>query len=314
MPVARTLRGAIRSRGMNTKPSTSSPANAPGKPEIIESKLIVGDNPEVLKSAEKWLNEQGYRLEYQASRAMEEAGFEASLGSMLAGSDGVQREVDVLARSRKCELVREQPYECAWVEFAALIECKFAKRPWIMLGDVRHPKAEGLLAALPHSRSMRLGRKAASRSLLQSDLSSFSSMRDSLARSVVVSHSPRGDEDAYRTLQKVADLAWAASQSEPAAKLGRGAIFILPVVIIDGPLFAATYAAEEGRFRIARRRIGHLLWSAPKLPLTLIDLVEASCLPAYLKLLQPSRDQLTALAIHRLKTMPAAMVVAPSNS
>lgn len=299
-------------KASETRPGEE-PQSSPRHP-ASSTQVIFGDDPAILRSSEQWLNEQGYRVEYETAKALEDAGFEATLGAMLPGTDGTERDIDVLARSRKCELIRRSPYECTWVEFAVLVECKYSKRkPWVMMGDAKRPGLERLLAALPHSRPMRSGRNATRRATARAPLHSLQSMRDAFGRGLVVAHSQHGDKDAHRALQKVTDVSWTVARRAPVADVGRGVVIVLPLIVVDGWLLASDYSSDDKRFRVQRRKIGHLLWSGPGLPPTLVDVVEHSSLPAYLKLLQVTRDEVIAFAAERLKAAPARLAGTPET-
>ena len=172
---------------------------------------------------------------------------------------------------------------------------------------MRHAGPSVMLSALPHSRALNAGRRAIGRASRAAPLYSLQTSRSCLSRSLVVAHSREGDRDPYQALSKVADLSWAAARSAPVAKLGRGAVLIVPLVVVDGCLLASEYSTERKRFCVHRRKIGHLLWSGPRLPPTQIDVVELSCLPSYVKLLQSTRDELFTLATERLRALPSRL-------
>lgn len=274
-----------------------------------------GEKLDEKAAAERWLNEQGYRLEHRTALALENAGFATLHGAQYTDLAGKEREVDVLGKFQECKIDKESSVAgCVGVEVSVLCECKYTKKhPWILRLPAPRPSSGSVLRHIPQSPSLQVGTASKRRLTSQTPLTTISQGRDSFWRSVEVAHSPR-HTGAYNAILKVTEIAWKAARSVVHDGVVRRGCFVQPVIVIDGSLYASEYCEADDSFSLERRKIGHLLWSGQGgLPTTLIDVVEESSLPEYLILLKQSRDELAAFAINRLQTAPSRWVPTTSR-
>ena len=203
---------------------------------------------DIIETIRQGLADRGTPLEFRAARAMAEAGFAVRQGRAYLTRDGAEpkvREIDVFA---------EIPGHSSGFVYA-VVECKKTTSPWVVLEAPGRPMkreiVDGLIVTASAAEQMQRW-YAESFSLP----ALFDQPPDRTAFQVV---DPTSKQDSpYQALSQVVSACLGAVGERP---LSRGLAW--PVVVISGPLFAATYGLDPSRGdepEIVIRRRERLLW------------------------------------------------------
>lgn len=257
------------------------PPLQPAQPRTPESV----DPCEIARTA---MAEHGLALEFATASKLSTLGWIASMAMMIPGTDGELRDCDVLAR--QCFL----PTNGGRVKKAGclLVECKYIPKGkvWCLLGarPVHEPKAPP--SYIPHAASERCvwnpvqfrpGRAASSPGgIMLSHGVLELPLRSNEEKKQKEGEQPR--DKGYATLSKVVDLAWShARKSKPAGGMGEpDPSFVVPCIVLKGPLVEAAWNDEEKRLDYRQVEMGSVFWSGKPAP-TRIDLVTIDGLDRY---------------------------------
>ena len=224
----------------------------------------------------EWLGTEGCRLEYKTHEAFAnvDPSVVTGMGLYVPNAEGVPREIDVFA-----SITREYgPSALGWnrVAHVALIcECKYSKGvPWILLCHDKTPGGD--LSALPHSHSLddHVCNVAANNSL-------HFTMSPPFAHALTAFKADTsGRKDvAYDSLRKISDAAWDYAQRlYPPAHF----LFVIPVLVVDGPLLRARFDPKDGGGKFVAEEVeyGRLSWRGSH-DFTGVDVVQADHLSTY---------------------------------
>ena len=225
--------------------------------------------PDDIKEAiRRGLADRGTPLEFRAARALAEAGFTVRQGRAYLARDGAEpkvREIDVLA---------ELPERFSVLVYA-VVECKKTAAPWVVLEapgpPVSREVVDGLIVTSSAAEQLRRAYSGP-----QSVLPRLLAQTPDRTAFQVVDPTSRKDAP-YQALSQVVSACLGTLDERPQT---RGLAW--PVVVISGPLFAATYGLDPDSGdepEIVERRRERLLWhGGPAGRPVLVDIVTIDAL------------------------------------
>lgn len=244
----------------------------------------------LLDEVHKWVNEQGYPLEYRICKIARRNSMTASIGRHIISSQGVHREADIIGHRSV-----EQPDSHTAIESRFLVECKYSKkRPWIGFSDSlgRNPRLD--IIATPHSRSVSRGTDKTWRyHHAVSRTSRYSSNTPICFRVAEGLCTKRNTDRAYEAIQKTCGLAWDFANRRIANR--HLFSFVAPILVIDGPLFIAKYDDKSEQIQVSECSHLQVSWSGTKRN-TLVDVVKADCADDFFASLSESLNVLHSIA------------------
>ncbi|MDQ3690680.1 MAG: hypothetical protein M3406_11740 [Chloroflexota bacterium] len=202
----------------------------------------------VVRDVAEWLHTQGYPLEYETARILRSAGFRVEQGRHWMDVDPiteeqVPRELDVLATSAADGWPQTRSSAVQLV-----VECKHGIGPWIILGGSPTPPIADLLLG-----ASELAKWVGTRRALPGLLGS---MRP-IAFGVAEKKAKGAPEAAYEAVMEATRAAYRMWLTDYAD-------WVVPVVVVDGPLLALTYA-DDGQESLREVRRGRIAWSGAAL-------------------------------------------------
>ena len=223
---------------------------------------------------EDWLSKQGCLLECRTHDAFERVGFGTQVSTYINNSDGVPREIDVLAQTG---------YHCgthSYVSVNFVCECKYsANFPWVVMDSKPAFKLFRYFDMLPrsvHLRELKLP--------WQVGCYHFSE-NSCFGHTVLQAFRPNDKPDlAYQSLHKIANAAWDLArdpkQGDSSLFPANHAAYVFPCIVVDAPLFVATLDADQQRFTVREVNRYRLAWAGAAGG-TLVDILRADDLEAY---------------------------------
>jgi hypothetical protein len=242
---------------------------------------------------EKWLNEQGYPLEYKTywSLLRRFAG-NCGLGAYVESRDGTPRELDVYA----CD--NTFGHDWRFTSHLRLVcECKYLKKPWVLLygnttkSDVitewMHTPRSTPLQWLPSPSDER------PQEIVKELTKAFHFSEGAwLAHSIVQALNKGKDQDqAYGSLQKITHAAWDYIETWESHSSKKLYDMVFPCLVVRGPLFGAFFDPKTGHIHAKEIRIGRVCWQGCHNG-TNVDVVHESALDEYA---DKVRDSFTAI-------------------
>jgi hypothetical protein len=231
-----------------------------------------------------WLEKQGYPLEFRTARAFQDAGFGVRQGTHYRPEEGPPREIDVIG-----DVIAERGE--SFLRIAYYVECKYTKgRPWVVLSSRSASMAPS--ACIAQSQGNDLVRSllwclAGDRELHQ--LSLFSTPRVA-GFGGQQAFNDKGKDQFYAAMQGAIDATQGRLRaSEPRSdetieeSLGYGHLG-LPLIVLDGDLFEASWDESQARMRVEARNHVRLHWQgASKWQMrATVDVVTSQGLPEFL--------------------------------
>ena len=235
-----------------------------------------------------WLDTEGYRIELQTALAFQNA--EPSVGIAVGafiGDSTPRREVDLCVSHHPCTRGR----------IMIVCECKYLKRPWILL---RGPggQTNSMFSFLLAAKTRTLIEMAARREVLDSLEANFHFRSDAPAAYGVIEalKNARDADRAYATMMKVTDVTfgYASSFDRINASGGDTCVLFLPLVVVEGQLFEASYDSTAKGFVVKEARWGRVSWSGGDRRL-LVDVVRLDYIREYAEQAVESLVQLGSL-------------------
>jgi hypothetical protein len=212
----------------------------------------------------KWLDTEGYPLEYAVARELRRNRFRTFHGlSYVDRSTGRPREIDVVAELQSSD-------RAIWLT----IECKASALPWVVLTEESRPADWGLFIA-----SSSAHWEARIRRQLAIPVNHGFSLVQALKR---------GDQDlAFVALNQAAGAAAGLLESPHRDRPG----LVLPVVVVSSPLYSL-FVETSGEEILTRVPWSRLIWSGASIGRTLLDVVTREGLSGYAQTLH---EDLTAI-------------------
>lgn len=210
------------------------------------------DNIENLEQkVEKWINTEGYPLEFQTARAFRRAGFRVLQGYYTRDDpSGTPREIDVYAST---DLLIDD----LLLRVSLVIECKYAiEKPWIIFTSSASSIAP--TACIAQTISSKLGHAClwclAGDASLKDNY--FFVAPDSPGFNAVQAFAKKNEQDrVYSSLQSVISAAYSEAKSSDSihkdiTKMPRFCHILFPTISIDGQLFEAHYDSGADRIKV----------------------------------------------------------------
>lgn len=246
----------------------------------------------------KWVNNQGYRLEFDVAKVFTDVGFQTTLGSYLSSFSLKRREVDVLGT--RCvvtpnPITKKNSGLHPKIQLCVAVECKYVQdKPWVLLGETPVFEPRGVppyiprAAGLASDRSPTVARKRNSISPGKL-LVSHGLVQSKLGDKTRKSKEDQNTDIAYQAVVKVVEQSWVFARSKQQRDITMASPHsrvVVPCIVIDGYLFRAISAATE--IAVKPVSYGHVIFNGYSEP-TRVDVVTFRALGQYL-------DQLTVRA------------------
>jgi hypothetical protein len=238
------------------------------------------DKDTLTGKVDKWINTEGYPLEYFTANTFQKAGFSVSQGDYSHDGDSGPREIDVLAWSSG------RTEEQRLIRLFNVVECKWTRnKPWVVFTspNARRKSSEiiaqtlgsrgGAAAIWAHAGNPELG----GLELFQSSGSAGFGGRQALSD---------GQDKFYSSLRSITAATLATVNSynpQIAYDFPDACVLAFPVIVIDGDLFEAHYAADTDALHLEPREHTRCHWRGSgysPFPVT-IEIVTKTGLPDF---------------------------------
>lgn len=233
------------------------------------------------------MNSQGFRLEYRAFAALwRRFPGHCRLDDYFVSADGAPCEIDVTAQLSHWQIQRGYGFL-----LRVLCECKYSKsKPWVLLYGNSDPS--WLISDwlhVPRTAALRDMPKLSEEQAKELQKAFHFSEGIWLAHSIVQAHTD-GEQDrrgrAFDSLRKIAHAAWEFldTAAAGATKL-YGMAF--PCLVLDGPLYAASFDPTTEKVQAREISYGRLCWTGCQNGTT-VDVVRADAVEEYAEKLNES--------------------------
>lgn len=248
------------------------------------------DNLENLEQkVEKWINAEGYPLEFRTARAFRRAGFRALQGYYTRDdSSGMPREIDVYAST---DLLIDD----FLLRVSLVIECKYAiDKPWIIFTSAASSIAPS--ACIAQTISSKLG--FACLWCLAGDTSLkenyFFATPELTGFNAVQAFAKKNEQDrVYSSLQSVISTAYSEASSSDSihkdlTRMPRFCHVLFPTLSIDGQLFEAHYDGSADEIKVKDIPKCRIHWRGAKkwehhatVDILRVDIIDSYAMEAY---------------------------------
>jgi hypothetical protein len=241
-----------------------------------------------LENVAEWLEKEGYRLEYLAHSAFQGTGLHAEMSYHVNTPEGKPREIDVMASD-----FSNHP-SSGLTEVKVLCECKYSKeKPWVLLiSDLKSDLSRDW-RALPKSANTRIHGPDHLRVPLEQCW--HFTPGHPLAHNLVQAFRKDNRDQAFNSLQKIANAAWDCAEAPARASAASTLhVVVIPCLIVQAKLLLARYDGDVKLFTVTEVPYGRFLWSGCRSG-TLVDVVHVSALPSYARIVKETMK--TVLAV-----------------
>lgn len=223
---------------------------------------------------EEWLGKEGYRLEYITHNALKGVGLRPVMSNYVESANGLSREIDVTARITSDLEVAKPATVCL------MCECKYSvDKPWILLQSGLPANIKCDWGALPKSPDL---------DKISGDIEKYArflcgswhfAIEQYFAHNLVQAFRKNNRDIAFDSLKKIANAAW--DYVETPHRLGVNAYIIaIPSIIVEAPLYCASFDHEKDQFAVKKVPYGRLSWGGCRNG-TLVDIVHARAINEY---------------------------------
>lgn len=283
------------------------------KPRPDEPAAVPDDRAKA--AVEKWLNNQGCRLEYRTYMAFRRNAIlgTAGLGMYVQSESGEAREIDVYTYDTTLSDNLDSV-----VHVGVICECTYSKgKPWVLLyGDLHKSSYIGDWVHTPRSAALNRPPKFSPEEVEDLTKSFHFTEGTYLAHNIMQAHREpektaeqraRGDKPKargkrldypYDALRKITYAAWDFIRS--GESLGPNMYeMVFPCLVVDGPLFAAGFDRETEQFQATRIKYGRVCWQGCHNG-TNVDVVCAEFLDEYAKKVEESFKTIVPLFVDKV--------------
>jgi hypothetical protein len=227
----------------------------------------------------QWVEHEGYPLEFSTAHKFKKRKFSVEQSYFTKDKSGKVREVDVLATVNV-------PIDQSFLRIKHVVECKWSKdKPWVLFKDEKRFATSALAAQLISSSAGQALTWAAAGDQKFLGLELFKETGFSFSGRQVFS---KGNDLFYQAVQGVVSNCLSIVQSydeynfQPHERML--AVITLPMIVVDGSLFEATYDAESDELKLNSITHARLRWQGNegRRLNTVVDIVTADYLDLFL--------------------------------
>jgi len=227
----------------------------------------------------QWVEMEGYPLEFSTAHKFKKRKFSVEQSYFAKDKDGKVREVDVLATVN-------YPVGRSFLRIKHVVECKWSKdKPWVLFKDEKRFVTSALAAQLISSSAGQAIAWVAAGSEEFQSLDMFREQGFSFSGRQAFS---KGNDLFYQAVQGVVsnclNITRAYDDYEFKPEDHLLAVIALPVIVIDGSLFEATYASDSDELKLENISHARLRWAGNegRQLNTIIDIVTSDYLDTFL--------------------------------
>ena len=227
----------------------------------------------------QWVEMEGYPLEFSTAHKFKKRKFSVEQSYFAKDKDGKAREVDVLATVN-------YPVGRSFLRIKHVVECKWSKdKPWVLFKDEKRFVTSALAAQLISSSAGQAIAWVAAGSEEFQSLDMFREQGFSFSGRQAFS---KGNDLFYQAVQGVVsnclNITRAYDDYEFKPEDHLLAVIALPVIVIDGSLFEATYASDSDELKLENISHARLRWAGNegRQLNTIIDIVTSDYLETFL--------------------------------
>ncbi|MCM5511633.1 hypothetical protein [Vibrio sp. SCSIO 43169] len=227
----------------------------------------------------QWVEKEGYPLEFSTAHKFKKRRFSVEQSYFAKDKDGKAREVDVLATANL-------PIGHSFLRVKHVVECKWSKdKPWVLFRDEKRFATSALAAQLISSSAGQAVAWVAAGSEQFKGLNMFKEDGFSFSGRQAFS---KGNDLFYQAIQGVVsnclNIARHYDEYDLKPEEHMLAVIVLPMIVVDGSLFEATY--DSGGDELKLQSINHtrLRWKGNegRQLNTVIDVVTSDYLDTFL--------------------------------
>ncbi|MDG9884914.1 hypothetical protein N7650_18925 [Pseudomonas sp. GD04058] len=227
----------------------------------------------------QWVKMEGYPLEFSTAHKFKKRRFSVEQSYFAKDIDGKAREIDVLATANL-------PIGRSFLRIKHVIECKWSKdKPWVLFKDEKRFARSALAAQLISSSAGQAIAWIAAGSDEFKNLDMFREVGFSFSGRQAFS---KGNDLFYQAVQGVVSNCLNITrfyddyQFKPEDHLL--AVIALPVIVVDGSLFEATYVSDSDELKLENITHARLRWEGNegRQLNTIIDIVTSDYLDTFL--------------------------------
>ncbi|MGP1993559.1 hypothetical protein D9V96_016885 [Zobellia laminariae] len=244
------------------------------------------------ESVLKWLNSEGYPLEFETARIFSMNKFSTRQGSYVSDfKTGLPKELDVVADVTKMS-------DGTMLRISHLVECKWTEdKPWVIFTDRSARIAESASIAqsiATDTMSTILWCLAADKDIKDLNMFSVPDRPGFNGRQAF----NKSSDLIYSTLQSIISASFSKTKYYENDKTEKNpfklAVFVRPLIVIKGRLFESFYNYEKKEVEIEEKKSTRLYWKGAEawnLHST-VDIVTIDHLETYAKNLKKETDSL----------------------
>lgn len=227
----------------------------------------------------QWVEKEGYPLEFSTAHKFKKRRFSVEQSYFAKDKDGKAREVDVLA-------TKNIPIGRSFLRIKHVVECKWSKdKPWVLFKDEKRFATSALAAQLISSSAGQAITWAAAGSEEFKDLDMFKEDGFSFSGRQAFS---KGNDLFYQAVQGVVsnclNIARYYDEYDFKPEDRMLAVITLPMIVVDGSLYEATYDSEGDELKLESITHTRLRWKGNegRQLNTVIDVVTSDYLDTFL--------------------------------
>jgi hypothetical protein len=235
---------------------------------------MANTNNNLTRKVEDWLGHEGYRLEYITQKALADTGLTTVMSNYFESADGSLREIDVTASEHHFGTDKA-------VSVRLMCECKYSvDKPWILLQSGMPANLFCDWLSLPKSPALHEISENYIEKCERFLCNSWHFSRDQyFAHNLVQAFRKNNRDVAFDSLKKISNAAW--DYVETPHRRGKSAYLVaIPSIIVDAPLFWASFSYNDNKFVAREVPYGRLSWGGCRNG-TLVDIVHVSALNEY---------------------------------
>lgn len=243
-----------------------------------EEETVASENER--EKVRRWLQGQGYPLEMWVARSFQEADYRVWQSEYYLDEDSKKmREIDVIARLEFPDQV-----EGKGICVTLVVECKVAPKPWVVFLGSQEGYPLSIFSALANRAGVNLLSNQKELTDLPSDGLICGPSYVAYAATVAFKDRENGQDQAYRACMTVGKAAKNYCRKEPLSGAAEWATLTVPIIVVDGSLFAARLE-DSGNLEVHAVDRARLALKNPDMgaPTAIIDVITRTHLPGFIE-------------------------------